>query len=68
MITLSDISICKFYSKHTYTADSEDALYKDKGSQRKTLTSVNEEKRWRLLCLNPQILGTATKYLITTTT
>ena len=68
MIILSNISTCKFYSKHTYAIDSGDALYKDKGSQRKTLTSMDEENRWSLSSLNPQILDTTAKYLITATT
>jgi hypothetical protein len=31
--------------KHMYATDSEDAFYKDKGSQRMTLTSMDEENR-----------------------
>jgi hypothetical protein len=53
---------------HTYSADSEDACYKDKDSQRKTQTIMDEENRWSLASLNPQILGTAAQNLITTTT
>lgn len=33
-----------------------------------TLTSMDEENRWSLSSLNPQILGTTAKNLITTTT
>lgn len=32
-----------------------------------TLTSTDEENRWSLSSLNPQILGTTAKNLITTT-
>jgi hypothetical protein len=68
MITLSNISNCKFYSKHIYVTHSEDAFYKDKGNQRMTLTSMDEENRWSLSSLNSQVLGTTAKNIITTTT
>jgi hypothetical protein len=51
----------------SYKTDSEDACYKDKGRQRMTLTITDEENRWSLASLNPQILGTAAQNLITIT-
>jgi hypothetical protein len=38
---------------HTFATDYEDAFYKDKGSQRMTLMSMNKEKRWSFASLNP---------------
>jgi hypothetical protein len=68
MIILSDISICKFYSAHSYVTDFEDAFYKDKGSQRMALTSMDVDTRWSFVTVNPQKLGPTAQNLVTTAT